>query len=131
MPEGTPDIIEATLPLSGTKVGLRVLKQIDLDAVREKVRTLSHGKTAKAGEIEFVELLAKKIYSIDGNPATPSQANTFVNGLKAKDRAYIDYMFSKLELGYHDSVTVECPSCGEMVEVPFILNTEFFRPRFD
>ena len=123
--------IEANLPVCKKKVGMRVLRQKDLSRIRSKAKKLSKTSDISVKEIEFTEKIVNRIVTIDGNEVTRSEAESFVKTLKARDRAYMEYVLDKTKLGYDTMVTVTCSKCGEEYEIPFRMTTEFFRPRFD
>lgn len=119
------------LPICGQKVGLRVLRTRDLNQITSKAKRLAKSTNANAKEVEFIQKLVKKIVSIDGKEVTQPEAEKFVKSMAALDRAKIDDVFENQKLGYEGFVTVECPKCGESVDVPFRLHREFLHPRFD
>lgn len=125
------DPIEVTLPVCKREVGIRILRQKDVDAIKAKAKQMAKSSNVNVREVEFVERVVRKIASIDGKPVNRAEAELFVKGLKAKDRAYMEYILDKTKLGYDNVITVKCSKCGEEYEIPFRLTGEFFRPRFD
>lgn len=129
--------IVAKLPTSGDVVSLRLLrgydsKEIELDAKRMASKTRANVK-----ELEYLYRLAKFVVAIEGEDGemidlTKSEARDYVSDLSSNDSGFIYWTIgSQTNLFGIDPIFNEtCPSCGEDVEIPVVINSEFFRPKF-
>lgn len=131
LPEDFVEPIEMTLPLSGTTVGIRVLRTDDAKKIRSRAKKMNKEMGVPAKEAEYMLRMARQIVTIDGKEVKPGEADKFVKEMKARDSAYIKFKLDETKLGYDDAITITCPECGEEYEVGFRMTGEFFRPRFD
>ena len=69
--------------------------------------------------------------TIDGETPKIGEAAALVKSLKGRDLAYIDHVLNKVQFGFSSTVLTTCSGCKGDFEVPFMLTSEFFRPRFD
>lgn len=123
--------VEVKLPVSKVTVGVRALRQKEINQIMKvaKANSRKFNKTIK--EVEFMERLKKKIVTMNGEEATKDKVEKFVSTMTSQDRIYLEEALNKEQLGYDVLASVSCSTCGETYEVPFRLKYEFFRPRYD
>jgi len=123
--EGTKEPFETTLPKSGKKVGLRLLRIGD-----EKMIDAYAKKHRKENLPEFGFRLAKHIVSIDGEEITDPESPDVINmveSLHALDSEHIREAVIDNDCGVDMQLEYECPECGRPNEPYFEMTVDFFR----
>lgn len=131
LPDDFIEPIECTLPLSGTKLGLRLLRNSDKKAIDNEIRMKAEKLKLNPSEMRYELRKVKAIVTIDGKEPSLGERQALVRGLKGRDLAYFDHVLNKIQFGFSSTVLTTCTSCNGEFEVPFVLTSEFFRPRFD
>lgn len=123
--------IEVTLPRSGHKLALKILRNSDSDFVDRFSKKFAKTFNLKVQEVEFTARLARYIVAIDGKNVDFETARDFVDNMVSRDSAEIRSAMNKILVGVDTRVTVDCASCGEEFTFGMPLTSEFFRPTFE
>lgn len=123
-----PDPFFTELPVSGAKVGLRLLRVEDEERIR-KVADRAYARTAKRGDPSYTLRLAAHIVSINNEEVDPATARAFIKTLVSKDSVKLRNAIDSNDIGINLRVTTECPRCGEEAADTVKFNESFFRPR--
>jgi hypothetical protein len=131
LPDDFVEPIEGTLPLCGKKVGVKLLRQKDRKAIDNEIRLKADKLKKNPQDLRYELRFVKSIVTIDGEQPNVGEREALVRSLKGRDLAYLDHLIKKTVFGYAAEALTTCSSCGENFEVPFVMTSEFFRPRFD
>lgn len=131
LPDDFVEPMIISLPRTGHKVALRVLRNEDSEFIDRFSKKFAKQFNQDVREVEYVSRLAKFIHEINGRKIDFETARDFVENLPSRDTAAIRNAFNKIQVGVDTSVTVECKSCGEEFTFGMPLTSEFFRPTFD
>lgn len=124
--------LEFTLPVCGSKVSVKLLRNRDTDSVRSQAKKIAKRTGCNAKELEYLLRMARYIKAVDGEAVDDGKAQAFVEKLQGRDSAYFFWQLDELVKCGVDTVTeVTCPECGEEYDLPFQINSEFFRPKFN
>lgn len=123
--------IECKLPQSGTVLGLKILRNSDKKAIEAEIRMKAEKLKLNPKDMRFELRLVKAIVTINGETPKLGEREQLIKSLKGRDLAYIDYIINKVQFGFSSTVLTSCSSCKEAFDVPFLMTSEFFRPRFD
>ena len=123
--------IEVTLPRSGHKLSLKILRNEDSDFVDRFSKKFAKTFNLNIREVEFTARLAKYITAIDGKNVDFETARDFVEHMVSRDSAEIRSAMNKILVGVDTRVTVDCQGCGEEFTFGMPLTSEFFRPTFE
>lgn len=123
--------IECKLPMDGRVLGLKILRNSDKKAIEAEIRMKAEKLKLNPKDMRFELRRVKSIVSIDGAAPKVGEREALLRSLKGMDLAYIDHVLNKDQFGYSSTVLTTCSSCKESFEVPFVMSSEFFRPRFD
>lgn len=116
------------LPVSATRVGLRLLRVKDENRVR-KAADRMYRNTTKQGDPTYTLRLAAHVVSVDNEEVDPPTARAFIRTLVSKDSAKLRNAIDANDIGINLRVTTECPRCGEEAANTVKFNESFFRPR--
>lgn len=120
-----------TLPHSGKKLGLRLLRGFDEAALAKHVAMVQQKVGVQSGDPAYTLRLAKHIETVDDEqPESRFAIQTMVDNLEGPDSLALRDAIDDMNFGYDLQIDVECPSCGffhDEVTLPF--GAEFFRPR--
>lgn len=120
-----------TLPVCGKEVEVRLLRNKDYEIARNQAKKIAKKAHLNAKELSYSIRMAKHIVKIDGEEVDEGKAQQFVNTLHGQDSAYFWYKIDEsFQCGVDTDVEHTCVNCGEDIEVPFQMSSEFFRPRF-
>ncbi len=122
---------EFELPVSKSKVSLRIPRIKDLEGIERKARKFKKKFPNSKGDISYIYRIASNLCNIDGEDLTESQKDEFVEKLHSMDASYIKTRISKLEVGMDTTIYELCKGCGEELEFELPFNAEFFRSRFE
>lgn len=123
--------IEFTLPVCEKKVSVRLLRNRDTDSVQRQAKKIAKSTGCNAKELEYMLRMAKYIKAIDGEAVDEGKAQAFVEKLQGRDSAYFWWKIDDVvKCGVDTTSEVTCPECGEEYDLPFQINSEFFRPKF-
>lgn len=119
-----------TLPDSGRLVSIAFQTPHMMDDLKIKAKELK--RKYKNADLDF-ETMAKLqaiIETVDGNPLTAFETDTFIDRLSAKDMLKILQNSDKLNtcIGLNTELHLECPTCESDVLSFFRIGPEFFRP---
>lgn len=129
--ENFTEPLEFTLPDCGSKVSVKLLRNKDWDAVRRQSKKIAKATGANARELEYITRMARYIKMIDGEEVDEGKSQSFVEKLTGRDAAYFWWSIDEaVKCGLDTTSEVVCGSCGEEYELPFTINSEFFRPKF-
>lgn len=131
IPDDFVEPIMGVLPRSGEEIGVRLLRQSDRKAMEAEIKMKSEKLGMDPQGLEYEQRLVRSIQTIQGVSVSSIEKTDFVRGLKGMDLAYINHLLNSVQFGYSNTVTVTCSACETQYESPFILTSEFFRPRFD
>lgn len=123
--------IEITLPRSGHKLSLKILRNEDSDFVERYAKKFAKQFNLNAREVEYTARIAKYITAIDGKNVDFETARDFVDRMVSRDSAEIRSAMNKILVGVDTRVTVDCISCGDEFTFSMPLTSEFFRPTFE
>ena len=129
--DGFKEPIEVTLPRSGHRLSLRILRNEDSEFIDRYSKKFAKQFNLKVQEVEFTARLARYIVAIDGNNVQFSTARDFVDNLVSRDSAEIRSAMNRILVGVDTNVSVNCLSCGEEFSFSMPLTSEFFRPTFE
>lgn len=123
--------IEFTLPVCEKTVSVRLLRNRDTDSVQSQAKKIAKHTGCNAKELEYMLRMAKYIKAIDGEAVDEGRAQAFVEKLQGRDSAFFWYKIDDaVKCGVDTTSEVTCPECGEEFDLPFQINSEFFRPKF-
>jgi hypothetical protein len=121
-----PFIID--LPVSGAKLSCRLLRGKDEKAIiRYTEQVMS--KSPLEGDPSYTYRLAKHIVAIDDKTVDVTTALSFVESLTAKDSLKIRNTVDEKDSGVITDLTIDCPRCSSLIEMPLPFTAQFFRPR--
>lgn len=124
--------IEVTLPVSGDVLSVRLLRNNDYKVVSSQAKKIAKKMRINSRELEFIYRMARHILQINGEDVDQSKAQEYVSNMVGKDSAYYSWKLGEVaNFGIDTSALVECKDCGEEFELPFEINSEFFRPKFN
>ncbi len=117
------------LPMSGKKLGLRLLRVEDEQEIRRFVRqTAMTGRTAAEGDPSYIYRLARHVVSIDEQKVTTVQAVRFCENMIGGDSARMRHAVEESECGVTLTLKHTCSACGAAFEELLPFSDEFFRP---
>lgn len=124
---------EITLPISGTRVGLRYFRGSD----EAKISAYSDRESKKGnalaalGDVAYVYRLARHVALIDGKPPEfEADALRLVERLEGPDSRIFREAVDTHVIGFTMSTSIRCSSCGfEHDDVGVPMTGEFFRPK--
>lgn len=123
--------ITFTLPECEKEVSIKLLRNKDWEAVRRQAKKISKSIGCNTKELEYIIRMSKYIKQIDGEDIDEGKAQSFVEKLSGRDSAFFWWTLdSKVKCGLDTTTTVTCSGCGEEFDLPFIISSEFFRPKF-
>ena len=117
---------EVQLPVSGHKVGLRLLRTKD---ETEILRYASRPSALSSeGDPSYIYRLARHIATIDGAVVDPTAAMALVERLAGRDSLAIRLAVEQHDCGPDLMLDTVCSRCGSQVKEMMPLTEEFFRP---
>jgi hypothetical protein len=124
--------IEMTLPMSKHVLQVKLLRNKDYTLINEQAQKHAKKSTSTVSELEYIYRMAKSIVTIDGKDAQNPSTQTFVKKMHGRDAAYYWFILNKsFKCGLETTTQVKCPGCDEVFDLPFEINSEFFRPKFE
>ncbi|MBO7078468.1 MAG: hypothetical protein J6W64_01500 [Bacilli bacterium] len=118
------------LPVSKKTITLKFQTPHILDIVENKAKEFK--RKFKSAEINFelLSLLLTIIDTVDSEKLSDAALESFVNNLPVKDMTKIVNAYDRLNqsLGLDNTLTIQCPKCGEDILTFFRFGPEFFRP---
>lgn len=123
--------IEITLPASGDKIGLKLLRNKDNKKVEKRAKQMKRKFPDMKGDISYILRLCEYIVTLNGEEFPAHKKQKYVQELIGMDSAYIKDKIESIKVGYDLDIYEECPYCGEAVEFVLPMTEEFFRPKFD
>jgi ribosomal protein S17E len=123
--------IEVTLPRSGHKLSLKILRNEDSDFIDRYSKKFAKQFNLNVREVEFTARLAKYITAIDGEQVDFTTAKDFVDNLMSRDSAEIRSAMNRILVGVDTRTNVICKSCSDEFTFSMPLTSEFFRPTFE
>lgn len=133
LPDNFVEPIKMILPMSKSEVEVRMLRNKDYTSIHETAKKRSR-KSVKStvSEIEYILRMIRYIKSVNGTDARDMNIQSFVESLHARDSAYFwAFINKKFDCGLATTTPITCSSCNEMFDLPFEINSEFFRPKFE
>lgn len=118
------------LPMNGSDIRIKVLTTGEIRKINNYCREKADKLGLNYSELRVEAMMAKRIDTVNGEALDTKDAIQFLKGLKGRDLAFIDYLINKIDYGYRDTVKVTTKT-GNVIDVPFRMTGEFFRPRFD
>ena len=131
LPEDFKEPIEVTLPRSGDKLELHILRNSDIKYIDKQSKKLAKQFNIPVREIEYTMRMARFISTINGNAVDTEEARSYVDTMMSMDSAYFWSVLNKIKIGFDTSVTVSCQACQEEFDFNMPITSEFFRPKFD
>lgn len=129
MEDGVVEPFPVKLPVSGKELMCRLLRGKDERAIlRYSEQRYAKGELVD-GDPAYTYRLARHIVSIDGKEVDPNVALAFVESLVAKDSMTIRNTVDSIDSGVNTDLTIECPRCSALIELPLPFTAQFFRPR--
>lgn len=120
------------LPSSEDTLSVRLLRNHDYTQIHSQTKKIAKKLRANVKELEFIYRMAKYIVKLNGEDIDQVKAQEYVGNLVGKDSAYFFWKINKIaNFGVDTTSTVVCKDCGEEFDLPFEINSEFFRPKFD
>lgn len=123
--------VEVTLPRSGHKLSLKILRNEDSDFIDRYSKKFAKQFNLNVREVEFTARLAKYITAIDGEQVDFTTAKDFVDNLMSRDSAEIRSAMNRILVGVDTRTSVTCKSCSDEFTFSMPLTSEFFRPTFE
>lgn len=127
-----------TLPVSKKVIELNITTPRMLDNIEKEVARVAKQYRKQNQEMSDVDwhLLYQLVYSIktvDGQPMSISEKETFCNKLVGRDYNAIINALDKLDekVGLGATLEVHCNKCGFDMTTNFRITTEFWRPTTD
>lgn len=130
VPDDWSEPFYVTLPMSGKRVGLCLLRGKDEKEIAQVVDKKSQSAVAEVGSPSYSLTMSRPIVEVDGQALDPMKALAFYEGLVALDGIAIRDKIAKSGFGYNPEVNIVCPSCGFRNYDMLPVDTEFFRPKF-
>lgn len=132
LPEDFVEPLEFELPVTKSKLSIRLLRKKDFESVRNKAKKLAKSTSSSPKELEYILKMAKYIQKIDDKEVDSIQAQSFVEKLPGKDSAYFWWKLDELvKCGIDPIANVQCNNCGEEFDLSYGISSEFFRPKFE
>lgn len=128
LPDDFVEPIEIVLPKSGKKLGVKLLRNSDVENVNKFSRKHSKQYGLDYKEVRYTANMAKYIRTIDGKDVTFAEAREFVDNMSSLDSAKFWTVINKIVVGVDSTVYETCPHCGEEFEFSMPMTSEFFRP---
>lgn len=130
-----PEIIDdklITLPKTNHQIELKFQTPRDLDQIAYRTKEMKR-RTKQNIDYSLLYTLASLIKKIDGAVPTLIEVEEFVKNLPNKDANYILNKATSLnkKVGLDNTIVVKCAQCGEEMELPFRITSEFFGPTID
>lgn len=129
LPDDFTEPIVLTLPKSGDKLELRLLRNKDREVINSRAKKLSKTTGVTEDEARYVLRYAKMINSINDEELDLTGNMNYVNEMSSVDSAYIDDYLSDIKLGYDLNMVATCNNCGEDYEYILPMTREFFKPK--
>lgn len=133
LPDDFKEPLEMTLPISKNTLEVRMLRNKDYTSIREIAQKRARRSVkSTVSELEYILRMTRYIKSVNGVDARDMNIQSFVEKLHARDSAYFwAFINNKFDCGLDTSTPITCSSCGQIFDLPFEINSEFFRPKFE
>lgn len=121
-----------TLPKTGKQVELRFQTPHDLDIISYRAKEMKK-KTKQNIDYSLLFTIMSLINKIDGKQLSYTELEEFVKTLPNRDANYILNKSAELAgmIGLNTTIPITCINCGNQMEVPFRITSEFFGPTTD
>lgn len=119
-----------TLPKTEKQVKLRLQTPRDLDNIEKKKREYKE-KHPNSTDQTILFTLESLIDTIDGEPFDPILGREALKQLPLADMNYLAQKATQFneKVGVDNIILAHCDKCGNDVNAPFRINSEFFRPK--
>ena len=128
MPEDDCEPYQVELPMSGDKIGFKLLRVRHETAIRNYAKS-QYGKTVVSGDPAYCFRLASYISTINGEEKDAVVKTEYVENLIARDTLALKNAIDERDFGADMLINPECPSCGTQYEMNMPFDRDFFRPR--
>lgn len=127
-PEITRDML-ITLPRSNKQVELKFQTPRDLDLIEYQAKEMQK-KTHQNIDYRLLFTLMSLIKKVDGVELNSMDSEFFVKSLQNLDANYLLMKSEELvkKVGLDGSISVVCTECGNRMDIPFRITSEFFGP---
>jgi hypothetical protein len=126
-PEGTvmtsPGVFSFSLPVSRSKITIRLLTSADEKWIRDAAELL---KRKKLPEANTTSMLGRIILDLDSSPDNLGEA---ARSMRSGDITHLIHVYNKIAPSIEFKEMVECPECGANSEVNVPITDEFFWPK--
>jgi hypothetical protein len=128
LPENFEEPIKVTLPVSGDKLDLKILRNEDSEFIDRFAKKFAKQYNLPLREVEYVCRMARYITAINGEAVDFNDAREYVDNMRSKDSMKMWSDLNKIRVGIDTTTTVSCLGCGEEFDFPMPITSEFFRP---
>lgn len=130
LPEGFTDPRSiGSLPVCGDEIQLKVLRGSDYEKVYKRAQEVKKTYPDFIGDPMYHLSIAAQIYSINGKvQKNRAEMEEYVLKMHAKDDHFITKKVKEVSCGPRPIQQVECPHCGEKINISIEVGEEFFRP---
>ena len=118
------------LPVCGDQISLSLPRNKDFTKIRARVKRYQSKFPDAIGDEGWIFGMMAFISAVNGE-AVDASLHDYVEGLHVRDAAYIRHRINKLPGGIEREITLQCPKCGEDVEVAIPMGANFFHTDFD
>lgn len=131
--------LEIVLPNSGDTVYTRILRNRDIDEIREEVKRIAKKNGDEDGTgfvlrlVKMIKRVKLKEANADGDKILehPVDIQKYVEDLTDLDATAIASTTGNISFGISPTVEYFCPSCREYIDLNVEFDSNFFRPKYD
>ena len=128
LPDEFSEPIEVTLPRSGDKLSLKLLRNEDTEFVEKYAKKFAKQYNLPVREVEYGCRMARYITAINGEAVDFNDAREYVDNMPSMDSMKMWSALDKILVGIDTTATVTCAGCGEDFDFTMPITSEFFRP---
>lgn len=119
---------EVVLPKSKFKVGCRLLRMNEFDAIVQEREKFLEEFPNYEGDPSILIRLSRQIVTINGHEIYRESLKKIIDKLPASDENILSNKFESITMGMNINAKYTCPYCGKVIILPLSYSEEFFRP---